>query len=318
MSMYDVTVIVATYKSDLKKILTTVSRVLEQKEVNYELIVSDDGSENNLHDEIKNYLDKRNFCDYRLIGNKSNVGTVRNYYNALKYAEGKYIFCTSPGDYLYDEMTLHDLVCYAEETKADAVFGDAVYYNIDDEGKIVLPALKNIFPLYPKIFNSGNSFEIEASFFFGNKIIGATILREKKTFIRQLEMILPYCKYVEDNTTTASMLLEHKIIRYYQRNIVFYEYGIGISTGKNEKWDKIIEDEFKSYYLFLRQKYPDNMSLSAVCYYLTDGHKKKLKMIKYPLISFICFINQFRKKRYYGSNDTNKTLLGKIISKNLL
>lgn len=174
MSMYDVTVIVATYNSDLKKILTTVSRVLEQKEVSCELIVSDDGSENNLHDEIKNYLDNRNFCNYRLTGNKSNAGTVRNYYNALKYAEGEYIFCTSPGDYLYDEMTLHDFVCYARETKADAVFGDAVYYSADDDGNIVLPVLNNIGPTYPRIFNSGHSFEIEASFFFTNNIIGVT------------------------------------------------------------------------------------------------------------------------------------------------
>jgi len=317
MSMYDVTVIVATYNSDLKKILTTVSRVLEQKDVSCELIVSDDGSENNLHGEIKNYLDNRNFCNYRLTGNKSNAGTVRNYYNALKYAEGEYIFCTSPGDYLYDEMTLHDFVCYARETKADAVFGDAVYYSADDDGNIVLPVLNNIGPMYPRIFNSGHSFEIEASFFFTNNIIGATILREKRTFIRQLEMILPYCRYVEDNTTIASMLLEHKIIRYYERNIVFYEYGIGISTAKSSKWDKIIDDEFKAYYLFLSQKYPHNMSLSSACYYLTDGHKNKLKMIKYPLVSFVWLLNKLRKKRYSGSNSTNQTIIRKILSENL-
>ena len=52
----DVSVILATYNSDLKRIFETLYSILIQEKITFDLVIADDGSENNYKKEIEDYL----------------------------------------------------------------------------------------------------------------------------------------------------------------------------------------------------------------------------------------------------------------------
>jgi len=319
MPTYDISVIVATYHPDLKKLLTTISQTIKQKDIKCEVIISDDGSDVDWFNEIREYFKEKCFSDYRLIKNKDNVGTVKNIYNSVCEAKGKYVFCTSPGDYLHDEMTLCDFFNYSEKSNSSIVFGNAVYYSVDTENKPEIHSVTKP-PFWPELFNSKSSFKKETAFFFGNYIVGATIFRERIAFKKQLETLMPYCKYVEDNTSVAYALLEKERIQYYDRSIVFYEYGVGISTSKDNKWAKILESEFCAFFEYLNRKYPNNKPIAAAYHHYKYEHglKEKIsRIVRYPTVCFVQFVNGFRKKVIAQNADAEKKIISEVINEKL-
>ena len=126
---YDISVIVATYNPDLNKLMSTLLSIIVQKGINFEIIVTDDGSQKDYFKEVIVFFERNNFKNYSLIKNEINIGTVNNFYNALIISKGKYIFGISPGDMVYDENSLFSIFDFAEENKAKVCFGDAVYYS---------------------------------------------------------------------------------------------------------------------------------------------------------------------------------------------
>ena len=103
-----------------------------QKNIDIELIVVDDGSDENYFTEIEELLAEFKFDRYVLLSSNKNKGTVYNCYRALINARGEYIKGLSPGDYLYDENTLANLYDYAKSHSIDICFGNAIYYSDDD------------------------------------------------------------------------------------------------------------------------------------------------------------------------------------------
>ena len=316
MKKYDISVIVATYHPDLHKLMTTLSQILIQRGITFEIIISDDGSDIDWFDEIEQFFAEKKYNDYRLVKNKENIGTVRNIYGSVCEAKGKYVFCTSPGDYLHDEMTLCDLFNYAEKLNAGIVFGNAVYYSIDTENKPEIHSVTRA-PFWPEMFNSNSSFKKESAFFFGNYVVGAAILRERNAFRKQLETIIPYCRYVEDNTSIALALLQNDSIMYYDRSIVFYEYGIGISTSKNEKWAKTIDNDFLLFFEYLTKEFPGNKPVAAAYHHYLheNGIKEKIsRIIHYPTVCVFYLINKTRRKKHLNIDiDEESKLLSKIV-----
>ena len=112
--MYSVSVIIATYNSDLKKIKTTLKSVINQKKIKLQIIVCDDGSEDNHFAEIESYFNKNNFNNYELVANKENRGTVINVLSGCEYAEGDYIKSLAPGDGLIYEYVLYEWISSME------------------------------------------------------------------------------------------------------------------------------------------------------------------------------------------------------------
>ena len=126
MKKYDVSIICCTYNSDINKLAITLNSLLNQDGCSFEVIIADDGSVDNHKDFICNYFKRFNFQDYKLCLNKDNKGTVKNIFKAIKLADGKYIKPISPGDCLYCETTLKNLIAFANQNAADIVFADAV------------------------------------------------------------------------------------------------------------------------------------------------------------------------------------------------
>ena len=99
-------VLMLTYNSSWNKTRQTLYSVLVQKDVSFEIIIADDGSEENNFEKICDYLAAWNFTAYSLVANERNQGIVRNFNSGLVLCKGEYIKLLSPGDFLYDENTL--------------------------------------------------------------------------------------------------------------------------------------------------------------------------------------------------------------------
>ena len=60
--------------------------------------------------------------------------------------------------------------------------------------------------------------------------------------IQYLKRILGRIKYAEDMIYRMMISNGEKMV-YFPENVIWYEYGTGISTSKNNKWNAIIGEE---------------------------------------------------------------------------
>ena len=130
---FDVTIIIATFRPDIRKTLFTLKGCLIQENIDIEIIISDDGSEYSFSEVWKDFFYKNGFEEYTIIENKTNIGTVRNFLNAAGEARGRYIFCTSPGDVLYDKNALARLYNNALTNNCEVCFANAIYYRCHEQ-----------------------------------------------------------------------------------------------------------------------------------------------------------------------------------------
>lgn len=103
------TVLIVTYHPDWKKLLVTLDSIMAQTFKDYEIVVSDDGSEENCFDKIEAYFAAHQFANYTLISHEKNQGTVKNLIDGLAKAKGKYVRDFGPGDAFYNEHTLQQV-----------------------------------------------------------------------------------------------------------------------------------------------------------------------------------------------------------------
>lgn len=250
-SRADVSILILTYEPNTDKLIKTLNSAVRQKGIRTEIIISDDGSQTFPDEEIKQYI-SRYEVPVKIIKNEINLGTVKNCLNAVSCCKGKYVFTTSPGDYLYDGNTLRCFFSFAERNNEKTVFGDAVNYRCEGS-KIVFE--NNPDPIRPGIYERKSKLIQQTEFFFGNWILGASYFRERETFLRYLRLASNDIKYAEDASTTAYFLADGNTVAHYGRKIVWYEYGTGISTQKSQRWDRILNAEYDRLYALLANKH---------------------------------------------------------------
>mgnify|MGYP000552217109 FL=1 len=126
---YNVSVIVLTYNPDIAKLRSTLFSIIIQKNIDFEIIIADDGSNDDYYDNVLKFFEQNKFINFSIIKNNTNMGIVNNYYNALKRSNGEYIYGISPGDMLYDTNVLLNLYDFAKNKNAEICFGDAAFYS---------------------------------------------------------------------------------------------------------------------------------------------------------------------------------------------
>lgn len=240
--MPQVSVIVLTYNPDPEKLRKTLEAAVRQQDVSLEIIISDDGSAQKDFSFLPDFFASRSFTDYKLVENPQNRGTVYNCYAGVSAASGEYVFLTSPGDILFDDTTMSRFYQFAAQRKAQLCFGNAVRYALV-EGQVQRTSRYSI-PAAPDIYGAGSSLRRQKCGFFGdNFIIGASYFRSREFAGRYFEKLLDVSKYMEDTPSTMFALADGIPVHYYDSNIVFYEDGTGVSTGVNEKWQKLLHQD---------------------------------------------------------------------------
>lgn len=258
--MQQVSVILLTYNPDPVKLRQSLAAIAAQREVEYELIISDDGSARKDFSFLQEYMQTLGVDNYQLLEHEENCGTVRNCFDAVCTARGEYVFLTSPGDLLFDSYVLRDLYRFAREYHAPLCFGNAVFYNT--EGGTPQLTKKIGRPVRPQLYAPGKASGIgKLRFFAGDWIIGASYFRNRELLQKCLEQILDTAKYIEDTTTTAFALVAGYRLFYYDRNVVWYEDGTGVSTGGNDKWNELLRKDLLESFRKLKKQYPEDACL---------------------------------------------------------
>ena len=262
----DISVVVLIYNSGYEKIRATLNSIVCQKNVDYEIIFADDGSKEEHMDEIQEFFKDYPYISYQYIRNEKNQGTVLNFYSGVVKAQGKYIKPISPGDFLYDSDTLRTIFDFMEKNHAKVAFGKAVHYYLDNSDKLCC-----ISKISPKLYQDYKNDEYNNKkiltnlLLFNDNILGAALVYDTESLKYYLDKMKKVVKYVED-IVTYLMAVDDIQIYQIDNNIVWYEYGGGVSTSANESW--------------LVQLWKDEMSCLHVASQMSPNNKMIEKGVK--------------------------------------
>ena len=253
--MYAISVVVATYNPNFDKLKLTLISLIKQKEINYEIILTDDGSKNNYFEEVSKFFKQRNFVNYTFVTSSINTGTIGNVCRGIEKANGEFIKLISPGDCLYDTDTLSRWYKFIKERGSILSFSNAIYYELKD----------NNMKLYRVVNNPANLFiyknkidvkTVKYDYLLNNDLVlGAATIVKKDIFKKYLNLLNGKVKYAEDHVYRL-MIADGIIWSYFDNFSLWSEYGTGISTQGSEKWitllkkdwhetDKILVDRLK-------------------------------------------------------------------------
>ena len=311
---YQVSIIMATYNADMSEIYKSLSVACKQIDVDYEIIVTDDGSNDFDKDKLVEIFNQLGFDNYKIICNDENQGTVKNFIGACKEAKGEFVFFTAPGDIIFDYKVMLDCYSFAKERNSKVVFGNYIEYsNLNNE--LVIHNRPNR-PIITEIYNK--SFEdYKRTFCFGTFITGSVIFREREYALKSLEYISKTSKYVEDNTTLAYALADNQEIHYFDRKMVWYELGEGISTSKENKWNEKIYRDLEKTFGALVSVHPKDKILKTgyKSYFRKYGAlTKPIVVITHPIMVARLVKNKKLPKQKTVCNGEEQNFLNNILN----
>lgn len=299
--MIEISVIITTYNANWDSLKETIDSVVSQKNIQYEIIFADDGSKIKWNKQITEYL--LDTYEYSFVDLFENQGTVTNILNALKTAKGEIIKVISPGDCLAEPLALRKWADYMKNQNADMCFCNAIYYCKGNEsGRKVVEKPNS--PKNIKIYHKTNSRkELFIDYLLANDfILGASIMIKREVFLSYLQEMSGYVKYAEDYMVRL-MVFDNKRIAHIDENLIFYEYGEGISTSGNNKWSEILHNDFEATDQIIgnRKLLDENIKKRYQIYLKSNKRIRRLiKVILFPTM----IINRIKMKYFYRKTPT--------------
>lgn len=255
MNRCEISIIILTYRK-FDNLEFNLNSIRKQRFVDYEIIIHDDGSENFDYEYIKKFT--TGFVNVKIIHNKKNIGTVRNYNLAIEAAVGKYIVPLSQDDSFYSEDTLKTIYDYFERTKSDV----CTSLRIGEKSHQVFP---NEFQRH--LLKKGDNSMIWIGCAYSNIISGSTLFTRKEFIVKQ-GLFDEDFMLVEDYPFVMKVLQNGIKINLIDKiTTVYGEDGV---TAKNQIPSPIIvEDNKKVYekYILLNNNMVKNkLSKKILCY----------------------------------------------------
>ena len=296
------TILVVTYNSDFSKTKQTLLSILEQEDVKFEIIISDDGSKNNNFDLIKSFFADKSFANYKLVENKENQGTVKNLLSGLNAASCDFIKPISPGDFFYSKKSLkmaEDFIIQ-DNKEASAYFGRTAYYNFKDNKLNLQSNQSNPHDIRPYLVHNKN--KIKKNYFIRlDTILGASVIYKTESLKRYLLQICDFVKFAEDYSMICMLANNEKIKVILNENkpdfFIWYESDTGISTQKQSKWHTILFDELEKTFKYLCEK-----KLISAHIYMANFSSSNFKRFFFHILYDIIFYikNKLRKSNSIG------------------
>lgn len=237
---YDVSVCVVTYHPDYDELFRTLTSIIRQKGCSFEILISDDGTPNFDQERVALWLLRHHFVDFRIVCLPENKGTVHNSMNALTTARGKYTKLFAPGDYLYDDHVLADMLRFMREEHYRVAFGRSCYYR--KEGA-VYQILDTMNPMDLRPHEDRDTAAVKrACLLYSDFILGAAYIGERRLMTAYLRRLLDTVIYAED-CMYIMMLADGIEIGFWNDNFIWYEFGTGMSTGASDEWkQRLMQD----------------------------------------------------------------------------
>jgi len=318
---YQISVIVATYQPDLIKLIRTLRSIMWQQDIAFEIIIADDGSGIDYHQEIVELFSSNHFSDYQFSKLQNNQGTVLNNLWAVKLARGDYVKGISPGDYLYDRHSLRIIFDFMVANNAEIGFGDACYYQYDGSANPVLinsinrPKWIDIYRQQPYDYSKIMKYFL----IFGDVILGAQLFFKKDVWLNYLTTAAHKVIYAEDYVV-GLMIADMIKIHYLEKYVLWYEFGAGTSIRVNNFWrDKLLDDLYASFKI-IQERHPKNALIRKALLFNKTAHWKNyfFRNATRFLIEPEYLCNFMRKKniKYSNSRLIESSLLEDLHQKN--
>jgi glycosyltransferase involved in cell wall biosynthesis len=301
---YEISVIVASYNPVWEKMKKTLMSILLQKHINFEIIIVDDGSKDDLFNEIRQLFYKYDFNCYRLSPSIKNEGTVKNLYRGIQLAVGDYIKTISPGDCLYNEYTLANWYSFVKRNKFSVSFGDYICYNEHDcQCNIVV---KKHSPYNAATFSKFTERNKMIYLVLHDYAIGSTFLSERRLTKKYFSIIENKIKYAED-CIFKLMIFQNIPLQYYSDIVIWYEVGTGISTSGSQFWQSAIEKDNFVCDNIMQQLNKNSMDQFATKYFkLVNCDKKGIKRKIYALILFPSLFIEVLYRKFFKKYTTKR------------
>ena len=270
-----VSILVMCYNPSIDKLFFTLDSLLKQKKIEYEIILSDDGSSNDYFNLVRKYFKKNNFVNYKLIKHDCNQGTVLNAYSAVVESKGQYIKMISPGDAIANPESLFSWIDCLKKSKKKWSFSNFYSY-INEDGAIkYLNIQKYPQDLYPYI--KKNEKDIIYNYLLCEDVAcGAAIICERELCKKYLLKIVNKIKYCED-FIYRMMIFDNIMPFYMNKKLVLYECGTGISQqSNNDIWNKRIKTDLNNYLKILNSSKNLNKMQKEITGILNDKYNKKI------------------------------------------
>lgn len=302
-----VSVIVVSYNPCLEKMIITLSSIIAQENVVYEIIIADDGSENDLQEDIflfMNYVGK----GFKFIKNSINNGTVKNVERALKACEYEYVKLISPGDFFAHKYVLSDWISVMTNKKARLSFCDVMFYR--DDGIKYKILKKAAYPQNIHIYVKKQYKKIKRWYLLVNDlIIGASTICKLSIMEQYISLISGKVVYAEDNI--YRLMINDGIYPVYYNDIgLLYEFGTGISTNGNTHWEeKLKKDWFETDRIIMNSE--NDLDFQKKFRYLSDTRTQPTVINKLKRF-FICkeiLAKKFIPVRYSKEHMTDEMVL---------
>lgn len=271
----DISIIVVTYNSRWDALVATLDSILKQIDIDFEIIVADDGSEDAHFELLNDYFAKQNFKEFKLIKNKVNRGTVCNIYSGLVIAKGDFVKVISPGDMLYKADTLRKWIDFMKNNDLKWSFSEVIPYR--NVGGTIKPSIVKTYPRNISVYRNGNNHDIRWQYFvLSDLAVGASVICCKNLQLKYMEEILDVVIYAEDNIW-RSMMFDGIVGIFYDEYTILYEYGSGVSTSKNNVWIKRLREDWDNNDRILSTRNTlDDFQLKMWKAYNTKGEFKAL------------------------------------------
>lgn len=296
-----ISVIVCCYNPDFTALKNTVISIAKQEDVDFEIVITDDGSKIDYRSELETFIEENGIKNVVYNFLPQNVGTVKNIISAVEISKGKYVKTISPGDYLYDKKVLRKYVDTFEKTNADIVYSSLVAY--DNEFNSII----NI--CGPQRKRAWSVKGIKKSLLIDHDYItGATVASKREVELYYLDKVKDYVKYTEDVALTLLAVLDGKKIVGVKEPFVYYEYGSGIST--QGAFNPLIMKDLDGFFEELSKMNLSIAKKSAKIYNIEKssfGMKKNIKLfLTSPRSFWYRFMLHFNGAKPNGKIDKEK------------
>lgn len=304
----DFSVIVCCYNPNIEKLKKTIISIEKQQNVDFDIIISDDGSKFKYENEIKEWAKINDFGNIKYNFLKENVGTVKNLISAFEVSNGKYIKVISPGDYLFNENSLKKYKVEFEKKGYSLLFSRAVYYN--EQGEIL--KIRN--PQMKSSENGGKYLKRNVCF-FGDCLLGASMAC-KREIKKYLDEISGTVRLLEDFPLSYLALMKGEKVGFIKDYMIWYEFGTGVSTSGISP---MLEKDYLEFIKYLKSEYASNKEIqkSVKCIELLRSKSSKINKLKILFLkpSFLFeYIKLKLLKRFRKFKKVNILDLGKIIA----
>ena len=262
-----VSVCVLTYRPNYEKLFRTLASVIRQYGCSYEIIIADDGTPDFRQEEIEAWLAAHPALDYCIIRSPENKGTVRNVMTAYSVARGKYVKLISPGDYLYSDTVLAEMLHFMEAEGCRIAFGRSCCY-AESDGKIHIYDRMHPLQLRPHIERDSLAVK-EAYLVCQDYAVGAAFLVELELASAYTQQMLDRIVYTED-AAYALMVADDISLGFWDHNFIWYECEMGMSNAASGCWKERLRRDSDATFAIIGERHPH---LQALCKWHIEGRQ---------------------------------------------